>query len=968
MLGIAYFLKTDFNSAPTHKKIFKQTTAFAVFALAFALGAILAQLASPISPNNYPALQNTLLEYKKPLSITATVSQVEGMPDARLRIILQDVEIQIPNKSKDDFADAESETPQTKDDGDIAKTGQAGQTGQTEEAEQAVKSNPLKQTNQNKPNETTPGPTILKLPNNLAWTWKFPTSLPLPGQRIAASLRINPIHGMFNPGVFNIEDYWAEKDVAWRAWSDGEKASYQVLQPAPFWQEARANIHTKLSANLQDAEGKISKGKAVILALLMGDRYYLNSEDMDLFAAASLSHSLALSGLHLGLMAALGTSLAFLLCRLRPSVMLYIPRPKLIVLFSAPLVLIYLWLGGITPSLTRAALMFACWGVLLLRGRQHVLMDGLFWAILLILVVNPLALHDLRLQLSAISVAAIALCLPASVRLAQKICTRQGPLGKIMRAGISLLVVSASIQLALLPIQVENFGQATPWFVLNLIWLPVLSSFVFPLAIIGLGLCLVPPLEFIARWVFDLAALPVDALFTLLTKLDKLDLLVAPVVARPLPAASLAYWALFLLLVAMLSKYATRNQHSPLNSHAQGAQGGKNPPPQKIANLKSNNSFLFSLKNAWSQSIPLYTSTPKISLAMFCILFCAWGLIAFCLLERWQAENPASLRLRLLDVGQGQAVLIEGANGARILIDGGGLPGSNFDVGKNIIAPVLTLNRAPRLSAAINTHPDHDHLGGMIYLFNKFKIDHVYLGQGLPQGTKGKELELLLRKRGFEADLNAPPLRAGQYLALDAKHGLQVIHPLGADLARADLARANLPGANSPGADLPEPHWAEPVFASNAAHSSPQGDAKKPNQVAAYNVSDKEINNQSLVVRLIVNSQGAEPKRSLALNCGDIYLPGIEEMLARVPHQLSSQVLILPHHGSEKSFSPEFYDAVKPEFALVSTGFNNAWGFPSKEVRDELLLRHVPLYNTAELGQIIIEWDEGYEAKLTWAR
>ncbi len=924
MLALAYFLKT--TPCCFNKTFSAQAKALAVFGLAFGLGAGLALFASPSSPHNYPALQKTLLEYKKAIPLTATVAQVDSMPDARLRIILQDVEIQLSPDFTDNFADNFAGNDFVKLEAEANKSKKAKSQKQTQQAQQN------QQTQQNWAEKSSPHPITLKLSNNLAWTWKFPTSLPLPGQRIAISLRISPVHGMFNPGVFSIEDYWAEKDVAWRAWSEGEKGNYQILTPAPFWQEARAKIHARLSSILQNAEGNISKGKAVILALLMGDRYYLTNYDMDLFAAASLSHSLALSGLHLGLMVALGTALAFLLCRLCPSIMLYLPRPKLVVLFSTPLVLIYLWLGGITPSLSRAALMFACWGVLLLRGRQHVLMDGLFWAILLLLIINPLALHDIRLQLSAISVAAIALCLPVSVHWAKKICKRRGWLGKILRGGICLLIISTSIQLALLPIQVENFGQATPWFVLNLIWLPVLSTFVFPLAVLGLLLCLIPGLEIAARWILDLAALPIDLLFSLLSKLDKLDLLVAPAVARPLPAASLAYWALFLLFVAMLSKHVKHKQNPALNATKEALK----PTPPK---LKTGNSFLLSLKTDWAQAIPLYANTPKLSFAMFGLLFCAWGLIAFCLLERWQGENPASLRLRLLDVGQGQAVLIEGAHGARILIDGGGFPGSSFDVGKNIIAPVLTLNRAPRLNAAINTHPDHDHLGGMVYLFNKFEIEHIYLGQGLPQGKKGEELKLLLEKKGFKADLNAPPLRAGQYLALDNKHGLQVIYP------------KNL----GPESENNKPKAAKEINANQALDKDQDKD------------KDKNINDQSLILRLVLNASEKNQTQGLALNCADVYLSGIDEMLAANPNQLNSQILILPHHGSQKSFTPKLYDAVNPDFALASTGFNNPWGFPSQQVRGELRLRQVPLYNTAELGQIVVEWNKEYQAKLSWA-
>ena len=103
MLALAYFLKT--TPSCFNKTFSAQAKALAVFGLAFGLGAGLALFASPSSPHNYPALQKTLLEYKKAIPLTATVAQVDSMPDARLRIILQDVEIQLSPDFTDNFAD-----------------------------------------------------------------------------------------------------------------------------------------------------------------------------------------------------------------------------------------------------------------------------------------------------------------------------------------------------------------------------------------------------------------------------------------------------------------------------------------------------------------------------------------------------------------------------------------------------------------------------------------------------------------------------------------------------------------------------------------------------------------------------------------------------------------------------------------------------------------------------------------------
>lgn len=786
---------------------------------------------------------------KDPQQITARVEQVEGMPEGRLRIILSDVAL-------------------------------------------------------NKTEET--------LPAKLAWTWMLaPPEAPLPGEIIKTELRIREVHGMNNPGSFNIEEYWLEKGVAFRSWTRGEKGWFESVEDPPFWQVARNWLEQRLLQNLmpEDArpgqsETTISGGKAIIPALLMGNKYYLTNQELDMFAAASLSHSLALSGLHLGLMAALGTALAFTACRLFPKIMLTIPRPKLAVLCAAPLVLVYLWLGGITPSLLRAALMFACWGVLLLRGKPHVLLDGLLWALLIMLLMNPLALHDIRLQLSATCIAAIGITLPYSLRIAACLFPGKSRFKHFMRGGVSLLVVSTAIQVVLLPLQAWSFGQATPCFILNLIWLPVLSTVVFPLSVLGLALTAIPGLEGFAIFVFDLAAMPGDWLFSLLNRLDEAGLLHAPAVVRPAGAASIAYWLLLLVMVvtgAILLK--TKTQDHP-KSKVRGL-----PAPGVAARIKT----------VWSGVLFRHSPLPAFPLPLLILLALGWATTGFYLLERWQSEHPAGPRMVMLDVGQGQSILFEGTQGQRILVDGGGLWGSNFDIGKNVLAPSLTVNRAPRLDAVINTHPDRDHIDGLGFILKRFKVKKLYLGQGLPEGEYGDELGEMLVKNGYAPDLAAPPIRAGDTIKLDALSKLRVLHP--------------------------------------------KREYTGPSQ---SEIKITKTNNASIVVQLVGSG------KNLAITCGDIDQSGIKALMQAASEMeeinLNAQILVLPHHGSKHGFNLDFYDAVDPETALASAGYKNQWGFPVQIIRDEMEKRDIPLYTTADYGQIIVEWDKEYNPKLSFAR
>jgi competence protein ComEC len=111
--------------------------------------------------------------------------------------------------------------------------------------------------------------------------------------------------------------------------------------------------------------------------------------------------------------------------------------------------------------------------------------------------------------------------------------------------------------------------------------------------------------------------------------------------------------------------------------------------------------------------------------------------------------------------------------------------------------------------------------------------------------------------------------------------------------------------------------------------------------------------NDSLVLRLVRETAGN--RRGLAMLCGDLPRRGQREMLKlHAGRDITADVLILPHHGSQRNLEPALYDALKPSVALAATGAGNRWDFPSAPVREALAQRGIPLFTTADHGELSV--------------
>ncbi|HML54448.1 MAG TPA: ComEC/Rec2 family competence protein [Solidesulfovibrio magneticus] len=564
------------------------------------------------------------------------------------------------------------------------------------------------------------------LPGRLAVTFDHPDFTPVAGDILAVTGRIRSTAGFANPGTTDFAFLRRLEGVFFRAYAKGERGDLTRLaasdNPLALSRQAlrdrvAAALIPPVAAFPQASpdDSAASAGRAMVAALLFDDKSGFTETDLDLVRRASLAHTLALSGMNVAYVVGLAAVLVLAVGRLYPGIYLRLPRQKLIVPVAAPLVVAYCWIGGGSPSLVRAALMFAAFGLMLLMGRDKALFDGLFLALAVFLVVSPLAAYSASLQLSALAVAGISLFWPPFARAMSCIPGQGTLLRTLLVGGLGILWTSLSAEAAVLPLIARLFGDFAfaPW--INLLWLPILGCLVMPLVLCGAAAAAVPGLDALAHRLLTAGADCCGFLMRGLAALDAQGLLTARAVLRPSAPELLGCYGLLAVLAL--------------------AVASKRPLP----------------KAALAVSLLLLTG-PSL----------ARGLEAF----------SQEVALTVLDVGQGQAVAVSVPGGQRLLIDAGGLFGS-FDVGRAVVGAYLADGRPPRLDMALASHPHSDHVKGYVSLLDRFAIGTFLDNGGAPDGELGPALaEVLARRR-----IPTRSLAAGDSLDLGNGLALDVLHP-----------------------------------------------------------------------------------------------------------------------------------------------------------------------------------------------
>ncbi len=254
------------------------------------------------------------------------------------------------------------------------------------------------------------------------------------------------------------------------------------------------------------------------------------------------------------------------------------------------------------------------------------------------------------------------------------------------------------------------------------------------------------------------------------------------------------------------------------------------------------------------------------------------------------APQSHSLRILMLDVGQGESTLVHTAGGRWLLFDAGPAY-SRWDSGRDVIFPALRQQGTLHLDKVFISHPHADHIGGMFSLVRLAEIDSVYLPEvHITYRYQDSLLRVLARER-----IPYRLLKMGDVVRVDRSTRVYLLAPFPADLS--------------------------------------------PSRITGHS-----INNTSLVA-LLKSADGT------VLFTGDAEKP-VEKKLTGWGNLLQADVLKIGHHGSITSTGLPFLHQVSPPLALIPVGLRNKFGHPSPVVLQRLASADVEYYRTDEMGAI----------------
>lgn len=684
------------------------------------------------------------------------------------------------------------------------------------------------------------------------------------GQNIELDAKVRKPRNYGNPGAFDFVGYLARQDIYWTA--SGAAETVRVL---PGQCGSRfGKFVMDLRAGSLDRIARLYRGNpyqtSMMQAILLGQNYQLQRVWTEEYRNTGTFHTLVISGTHVAILA------AFFLFLLR---LCFVPESPALAL-TVGAAWLYALVAGWGAPCVRSAAGLTLFTIARYFYRQRRPLNLLAAVALGFLLLQPDSLFDPSFQLTFLAVAFLGVFATPLIR------ATSGPRSRALAnledtdrdPSLAPAVAQFRLEMRLLAETVQRVFRAPAGVARAAVTVPArVLFFLYEItaisAVIQIGLALPMIVYFHRLGVSGLSA----------------NALVVPVMGVAVPVGFVAVFTGW-NWVARVGGWLLQLSHGIVAWHAHIEPHLRVPtPPVWLGAV-----FAAALIAAALARGKWWRAGTAVAVAA------ALGLLI------WQpfppAVHPGQLEMTVIDVGQGDSILVVFPNGQKLLMDGGGIPTfggmarTQLDIGEDVVEPYLWERQFRRVDVVAVSHGHADHIDGLNAVVADFHPREVWTG-AMPDDPLWRKL----RDTAAAGGVPIKPLEAPSHFAFGGAE-VEVLAP------------------------LPD-----------------------------YVPGDTPKNNDSLVLRLRYG-------RHSFLLCGDAEKPIERRMLQEGEIQLTD-VLKVGHHGSRTSSTDEFLTAVQPVFAVISAGLDNSYGLPNREVLERLASWSTVVYRTDRSGLVSIRSD-----------
>lgn len=454
----------------------------------------------------------------------------------------------------------------------------------------------------------------------------------------------------------------------------------------------------KIDSSMEETQAAIIKG------IIFGDSSDIEKEIQENFRITSISHVLAVSGMHV----------SYLVIGIQLFLKSIIGKRKTRFI-TIVFLIFYMFITGFSPSVVRASMM----SILLIGGeilyRKNDIWTSMAISLFLILIYNPFLIENIGLQFSYIGTMGIMILHKSVFSFLKNIKIKNKKWKyKFNRKAIffiskikEILAVTLSAQLAIFPIMIYHFNLFGVYFLISNL---LVSVMIGPIIIFS-------TIFIVFSFIFN----PISKVICIVLKLLIQMLIIISNLAE-LPFSKLylstpKIWMILLYYILIITfNFIYCLYTSPKLNNTQ----------VRVRNLIALAKYKIFLNK-------------KKSIIKIFIIILLFFLFQFI---------PQNLEINFVDVGQGDCTFIVTPRNKTILIDGGGSSSDEFDVGKSTLLPYILDKGYTKIDYIFISHFDQDHVGGILSILQKIKVKKVIISKQEENSENYQKFLEIIKEKG----------------------------------------------------------------------------------------------------------------------------------------------------------------------------------------------------------------------------